>query len=313
VKIRIAAPGTRAGRPQAHLFAGLVMATTLLVAGCSTLSPAPADWLAWRAFRAESIGGTNGWTTLVGLHWLREGENSAGADPTNQSVIRATGVPGFIGVFTRQGTIVSFATAEGVDVRVDGRRIERIDLQSDAVTNPTKLQLGPVSIIAIERGERMGLRVRDPNSVARQNFKGLHCFPYDPAWRVEGRFVRVPGERKLRVPDVTGAVQEFPSPGSLVFTIRGVEYRLDVAVEPDEPDYFILFHDKTAGDTTYGSGRFLYVEKPGPGGHVVIDFNRAYTPPCGFTDFATCPLPPRQNWLPFAVRAGELKPAGSHH
>jgi uncharacterized protein (DUF1684 family) len=314
VKIQIAARERGfAPRPRGYLISIVAMAAAWLVGGCSTPAPAPADWLAWRARRLESIGGTNGWTTLTGLHWLQEGENSAGSDPTNQAVLHGTKIPGFIGVFTRRGTNVSFAAAAGAGITVDGQKIGRVDLQSDSVTNPTKLQLGAVTIIAIERGDRMGLRVRDPNSAARRNFKGLRCFPYDPAWRLEGKFVPFPDSRKLRVPDVTGAVQEFVSPGALVFTVQGAEYRLDVADEPGEEDFFVLFHDQSAGDTTYGSGRFLYVARPGPDGRVVIDFNRAYTPPCGFTDFATCPLPPRQNWLPFPVRAGELKPAGSHH
>jgi uncharacterized protein (DUF1684 family) len=177
---------------------------------------------------------------------------------------------------------------------------------------PTVLQIGQLSVIVIERGERIGLRVRDPEGPARTRFRGLTYFGYDPAWRIAGGFEPAREVKKIGVQDVTGGTQEFVAPGAIVFAHAGEEHRLVVVEEPGEDDYFVIFHDLTAGDSTYPAGRFLYVAKPDANGHVVIDFNRAYTPPCAFTPFATCPLPPRQNWLPFAVRAGERKPAGHH-
>ena len=289
----------------------LSLFATLVLTACSTTPRGPLNWTAWQARRTESIGGTNGWTTLIGLHWLKEGPNSVGGDPTNQVVIASVRAPADLGTFTRAGTSVWFEAH--ADVRVNGQKITKLELISDASPKPTKLQVGSLSVIAIKRGERMGLRVRDSESKERSRVSGLRWFPYDPAWRFEGRFEPFELSKRLRTPDVTGATQEFVNPGAIVFTALGKEYRLDVALEPDEPDYFIMFHDQTAGISTYGSGRFLYVAKPDPQGRVVIDFNRAYTPPCGFTDFATCPLPPRQNWLALEVKAGELKPHGSHH
>ena len=109
---------------------------------------------------------------------------------------------------------------------------------------------------------------------------------------------------------MTGATQELNSPGAILFQHAGRKHRLEVVEEPGEADYFVIFHDETAGRSTYGSGRFLYVARPGADGRVILDFNRAYTPPCGYTQFATCPLPPRQNWLPFAIPAGERTPHG---
>ena len=276
----------------------------------------PEDWKAWRMKRDVSIGGTNGWTTLVGLHWLPEGDSTAGTDPTNKVVLDTKQMPPTLGVFTRKGTVVTFAVANGAEVRIAGRRITKsVVMATDAMgQQPTRLQIGSASIIAIQRGLRTGLRVRDPESEHRRQFKGLKCLPYDVAWRLDGRFVPFPEARTLIVADVTGGKQDYRSPGSVVFTAKNVEYRLDVVEEPDEADFFVLFKDATSGVTTYGSGRFLYVARPGADGRkVVIDFNRAYTPPCGFTDFATCPLPPPQNTLPFEVNAGELGPGGKHH
>jgi len=215
-----------------------------------------------------------------------------------------------VGVFTREGRTVRFEGAAGVAATIDGRPVRSAELRSDRENQPTLLRIGELSFVVIERGERIGLRVRDPQAPTRVHFAGLEYLPYDPAWRIEGRFEPYSPARTLRVPDIIGDTQSFPSPGAIVFSHGGKESRLDVAEEPGEEDYFVMFHDLTAGESTYGSGRFLYVAKPDSQGRVVIDFNRAYTPPCGFTAFATCPLPPPQNWLPFAVHAGELKPAG---
>lgn len=286
----------------------------LLICGCSTVPTAPGEWLAWQARRTDSIGGTNGWTTLIGLHWLAEGDNSTGGHATNQVVLSSRRVPASVGVFSRQGRSVSFRAAPEADVRVDGRPVTSLSLFSDATTNnPTRLEIGQVSIIVIQRGERTGLRVRDVQSETRLRFKGIRWYPYNPDWRLEGRFVPYPTPQTLRVADVTGGVQEFVSPGELVFNFRGTEYRLAAAEEPDTTAFFVLFKDQTAGKATYQAGRFLQVERPGADNRVLIDFNRAYTPPCGYTAFATCPLPPRQNWLPLSIEAGELKPKGHPH
>ncbi len=282
----------------------------LLMAACAAPHPAPppADWISWQARRNGSIGGTNGWTALVGLHWLEEGANSTGSAATNQVVLRSASAPPNLGVFTRRGKTVSFTAAEGCEVRVAGQLTTQTEMVTDASPPPTKLQAGSISMIVVERGERVGLRVWDSDAPRRKAFTGLEWFPHSPEWRIEGEFVAFTAPRLIRVPGVTGAAQEFPCPGYIRFRAGGREHRLEAALEPGEPDFFVMFRDRTAGGLTYPTGRFLYVAPPGPGNRVVVDFNRAYTPPCGFTDFATCPLPPRQNWLPLAIRAGELKP-----
>ena len=288
-----------------------------LAAGCLSNAPtakkdAPEDWLVWRAKRREAIAGTNGWATLVGRHWLKEGRNFAGSSPTNGAVLPINRAPANVGVFTRAGRTVRYEAAPGVVATIDGKPVQSAELKSDTNSVPTRLEIGPLSFVLIERGERLGLRVRDPQAPARTHFRGVDYFPYDPTWRIEGRFESFPWPQIMRVPDIIGGTQEFSSPGAIVFTHAGAEHRLVVLEEPGEDDYFVIFRDRTAGGATYANGRFLYVAKPDASGRTVIDFNRAYTPPCGFTAFATCPLPPRQNWLPFAVRAGELKPRIQH-
>jgi uncharacterized protein (DUF1684 family) len=213
-----------------------------------------------------------------------------------------------VGAFIRSGRTVRFEAAPGIETMVDGKPERSAAMQSDLNGNPTRLLVGPLSFVIIERGDRIGLRVRDPEASARKQFAGLKYYPYDPAWRLQGRFEPFPEPRIMRVADVSGGTQEHQSPGELAFTFDRQTFRLQVIEEPGEDDYFVIFRDQTAGSSTYESGRFLYVAKPHADGLVIADFNRAYTPPCGFTAFTTCPLPPRQNWLPFSIRAGELRP-----
>lgn len=271
---------------------------------------APPDWMAWQAKRHHSIAGTNGWLTLAGLHWLQEGDNFVGAHPTNQVVLPPGKAPNRVGVLTRSGKLVRFRAEPGSGVTVSNTPVSDIDLVSDAHETPTRLNVAGLTFWMLDRGERMGVRVRDPDSAARREFGGLTCFPYDVRWRVEGRFEPYLEPKITRVQDVTGGVQEMRAVGDLVFERRGVVHRLQAVEEPGEDDLFVIFRDRTAGESTYGSGRYLYVARPTSGDRVILDFNRAYTPPCGFTPYATCPLPPRQNWLPISIRAGERAPSG---
>ncbi|MGE3312539.1 MAG: DUF1684 domain-containing protein [Limisphaerales bacterium] len=293
---------------------GLAFVLAFVFAGCvgSPEAEAPPDWLAWRERRHESIAGPEGWLTLAGLHWLREGENTVGSDPGHPVVLPAGKAPLTVGILIRSGSKVRFRANPGVDVTVEGVSVGEMDMDlvSDASLTPTKLRVGGLTFWVLDRGDRMGVRVRDPESVARREFAGLECFPYDPAWRIPGRFEPHGEAKVVRVRDVTGATQDTRVVGDLVFAHQGVEHRLPAVEEPGEEDFFVIFRDRTAGGTTYGAGRYLYVARPISGSSVVLDFNRAYTPPCGFTPYATCPLPPRGSWLPFEVRAGERTPPG---
>ena len=268
----------------------------------------PADWLAWQQARQESIAGTNGWTTLISLKWLPDGQTYVGADSTNQLVLPTGRAVGAVGVFSRSGKTVRFAAAPGVVATVGGVPVQELEMKTDATENPTKLTIGVLTFVVIERGERFGVRVRDPESPARLHFAGLKYFPYDPAWRIAGRFEPFTLVKIVRVPDASGGIQQLTSPGELVFTNAGQEYRLAAVAERGDDEFFVIFKDRTAGDTTYPAGRFLYVAQPDTAGRVTLDFNRAFNPPCGFTLFATCPRPPIQNTLPFAIPAGERKP-----
>jgi len=187
-----------------------------------------------------------------------------------------------------------------------------VPLLADADENgPTIVQMGSVRFNVIKRGDRYGLRVKDAEAETRTHFKGLEYYPIDPKWHVEARFEAYHPPKKIPITDVTGMTSDSISPGAIVFDLDGEEYRIDPILEEGSTDYFIIFRDATSKDTTYPAGRYLYAAPP-KDGKMIVDFNKAYNPPCAFTPFATCPLPPLQNRLPFRIEAGEKKYAGGH-
>lgn len=269
--------------------------------------------LAWRAARLKKLTAEDGWTTLVGLFWLDPGDNSFGRAADNRIVMDYPGLPELVGTFQVTGCEVRFVAAPGTGVLHDGRSVRAIGpLADDAAGAPTVLAVGSLSIYLIERSGKLGIRVKDSRAEARTHFHGLEYFPVDPKWRIAARFEPYSPPRKIPITTVLGIEEEMPSPGALVFEVGGTSYRLDAVLEPGEHDWFVMFADATNGRQSYGAGRFLYVAPP-VNGQTVIDFNKSYSPPCAFSAFATCPLPPPQNRLPIAVTAGELKYAGSDH
>ena len=172
---------------------------------------------------------------------------------------------------------------------------------------PTILKIDDMQLLLIERNGRFGLRLRDPQSKMRREFKGVRWYEPDPKWRIEGRFLPYKQPKTVLVPDVTGNQQKMIAPGEVEFKVAGRTYRLEPTL--DDGNLFFVFHDETAGHSTYGAGRFL--DTPAPkDGKVILDFNEAYNPPCAFTPFATCPLPLKRNFLGLEIKAGELVPEG---
>jgi hypothetical protein len=181
-----------------------------------------------------------------------------------------------------------------------------LELRPDTTAAPDVLKVGRLTLHVIVRGDRVGIRLKDPEAPTRRQFTGLRWFPVKDEYRVSGRFVAHPGPLTIAVPNILGQVIEMPSPGYVTFTLQDRELRLDpVLEEPDAKELFFIFRDETAGHESYPAGRFLYTALPRDGA-VMLDFNKAYSPPCAFTAFATCPLPPKQNRLPVRVEAGEM-------
>ena len=293
----------------------------LPVIACGGGGPAPpvsaadpvhlAEVESWRGERLEGLRRPDGWLSLVGLFWLDEGANSIGADPASDLVLPPDRASAQLGVLHRAGRQVRFEAAPGAAVSLGGEPVTSLDLASDVSGELTALEHGSLIFYIIERGERVGVRVKDLESALRHEFTGIDHYPVDPAWRLEARFEPFAEVKMIPVPNITGDVLDQPGHGRIVFAIAGVEHSLEPLGPPDG-ELFLVFGDETNGAETYGGGRFLDVAPPDGNGRLVVDFNKAYNPPCVFTPYATCPLPPSGNRLPLAVVAGERSFGAGH-
>lgn len=267
---------------------------------------------AWQASRATNLRKEDGWLSLVGLFWLQEGENGLGSDRSKNRVILPAKAPADACTLAmKDGRVTLHARAP---MTIDGKPVTGAVplLDDNDPKGPTIVQLGTTRFQIIKRGPRYGVRIKDPEAESRTNFKGLEYYPIDPKWRVEAHLEPYNPVKKIPITDITGMTADSDSPGALVFTVDGQEYRVDPIVEEGSDELFIIIKDATSKDATYQAGRYLYAAKPGPDGKVIVDFNKAYNPPCAFTAFATCPLPPKQNVLPIRIEAGEKRYAGGH-
>ena len=287
-----------------------LLTTALLLSGFPA-GAAPNDYRAdiesWRLEREERLKADGGWLTVVGLEWLEEGDNRFGGAPSNQVVLPSS-VPARAGVIRFRGGRADVEVEPGVEVLVDGKPVTSMELHADTSGAAEVLKLGSVWMHLIERQGRFGLRVKDMNSRRRREFTGLDWYPIEETYRIEARFVPHPQPETIPITNVLGQVEDYTSPGYAEFTLDGRLWRLHpVLNSPDSEELFFIFRDATSPGESYGAGRYLYAELPKHGA-VVLDFNKAYSPPCAFTDFATCPLPPKQNRLPVRIEAGEKKP-----
>lgn len=258
----------------------------------------------WRANYEKSLLEPEGWLSVAGLFWLKPGANAVGSDPDSAVVLPKYASPFQAGVFNLTGDNVTLSVVPGVDLRVNGKGLTDAPLQSDLTGHPDEMSLGGVTFHVIKRADKVGIRLYDPKGHARASYHGLHWYPVDEKWVVPATFVPYDPPKTAQIANVLGQITPVPIPGYLSFKINGKDCRLDCQDEPG--GWFLDFKDKTTNKTTYGAGRFLDVTKPKEG-PVLIDFNQTTNPPCAFTTFATCPLPPAGNELPVAVTAGEKK------
>jgi uncharacterized protein (DUF1684 family) len=304
-----------------HAPRGLVVIIAAFAAGGSSLCiehspqrtapPAISGYIAsieaWRAQREADLKAEDGWLSLVGLFWLQEGVNRVGGDPTADVPLPEGSAPGAVGTITFEDRIARFSPAAGAGVRVNGQPA-RDGILHPQPGNYDSVTTGTVTFFVIKRGERYGVRVRDSRSPARTTFAGLRWYPISEEYRVRAQFRPHPSPTSIPITNVLGATEPWPTPGTVVFTLKGREYTLHPVLDgPDARELFFIFKDRTTGLETYPGGRFLYSALP-VNGEVVLDFNKAHSPPCAFTPFATCPVPPRENALPLPIEAGERDP-----
>jgi uncharacterized protein (DUF1684 family) len=256
----------------------------------------------WRTEREAELTADGGWLAVVGLFWLKEGANSFGSDPTSD-ILLPEGAPSRAGVIEfRGGNAVLHAKAPTA-VKHKGAPVERLELKSDEAGEPDTVEIGSLTIFIIKRGGRYAVRLKDVNSRARREFSGMRWYAVKESFRVEAQFFPYEQVKEVEIPNIVGNVEVMKSPGYVVFNMAGREHRLEPVLSGKQ--LLFIFSDPTNGKATYPAGRFLYTDMA-EGVRLTLDFNQAVNPPCAFTKFATCPLPPRQNRLKIAIEAGEL-------
>jgi uncharacterized protein (DUF1684 family) len=305
-----------------RLLSTIVLVSTL-IASVSASEPAPgpmpaaptapgfaAELAEFRAERELGLRSPDGWLALVGLHWIEPGRHCIGS-AADSDITLAVG-PLVLGEIER---VAADAEAHALSLNVPASVVLKLDgvelqpgshrLHSDRGESPSKLEFAGGSLSLIERGDRFGLRVRSDTAATLVGFAGLNWFEPAPALQLEARFEPHPPGQTLPIVNVLGQVDATPNPGRLEFEIDGESYSLEALGDPAE-SLFLIFADRSNGRESYGAGRFLYTG-PVSEGRVRLDFNRAINPPCAYTDFSTCPLPPPENRLPLFIRAGEAR------
>lgn len=266
----------------------------------------------WRAQRERELIAPDGWLTLVGLEWLKPGFNSFGSAPDNQ--LHIDGAPPHVGMFTVSGkTLQLLAPAGGFPegLTLDGKPAREGALSADEM-HPSALAWRSLTMIILPRGGRFALRIKDTNAPSRTGFRGLHWYAPDLHYAVTAKWLPYDPPHTLKIPTIIGTTLDLPAPGVAEFTINGKTLRLEPVLEnPHDTSLFFILRDATSQSTTYQAARFLRTVFPDHGlaqpGTLVLDFNQLYNPPCAYTPYATCPLPPEQNRLPVAIEAGEQR------
>ena len=301
--------------------AAAMMLAVLAAAGCQAAQePAPelppydaaahrANVEEWRAWRHGELVKPDGWLSLSGLYWLQPGTQRFGSAPDNELVYSREGVPALLGSFRVTETQVEFYPEPGLGTVLpggDGGFAGALVYDADVEGERPMMHWDDLRWYVIEREEHIALRLKDGASNLVREFEGIDNFEVAAEWRLNATFEVHDPPQVIVIPNVFGTLNDVESPGAVVFEYEGETYRLDMWRDSGDPaNFFTAFGDETNAQSTYGAGRFLWVDAPDEWGRTVVDFNRSYNPPCAFSQFATCPLPPAQNRLPLPIEAGE--------
>jgi len=260
----------------------------------------------YRAKRKAALTTEDGWLTLCGFDWLKEGDNLAGN--SKDADIKVPKGPAKLCIFTmtKDGKL-SAKPIEGSEVTCDGKKLDKeVAIESDASDKPvTKLQHDTLTLYVVKRSGQYGVRIKDSQAATRLKFGDFEHFPIDENLRVTAKFSPYKEVKTITIDNAMGMKDTEKVPGLLTFVIKGQKLSLEPVLESGTEDLFVIFKDKTSGKQTYGM-RYVYAKKPDSEGNSVLDFNKAYNPPCSLVPFATCTLPWPANRLPIEITAGEL-------
>jgi uncharacterized protein len=288
-----------------HSLLGALLVMSLLLNSCKQGADSKdyaKELAGWRANRLDRLKGENGWLNLVGLYWLKEGENSFGSDSSNSLIFPLPAAP-ISGTIVKMDSILTLKIDPAVDVLIDGEKKHESILLSDASGKPTEVRMGNLVFFIIKRENQYGIRLRNLDAPLLHQLDSIPCFAGDTAFIVMAHFIPFEKPLVLKVSTVIGTTEDYSVPGRLEFMVGGKQCSLLPSIEDD--GFFILFADGTSARETYGAGRFLKTSRQNSNNQVLIDFNKAYNPPCAFTPFATCPIPPKENLLEVSIPAGE--------
>lgn len=259
----------------------------------------------WHQQRIESLKKSDSWLSLAGLYSLEEGTQTFGADSSND-IIFPPEAPSRMGTITKEDNSFTVRIADGVTVLDDSTEITKMELTPGEDDEPTVLRNNSLIWHIIERRGTYYIRLKDENHPNLSEFDGIDRFPVNRDWRVKVNFKPFDEAKAITIPDILGETYQDSVYGTLEFTVGDMEYSIAPLGHPkNDEEFFIIFGDNTNGESTYSGGRYIYIPTPNDDGITYLDFNKAYNPPCVFTDFATCPLPPAQNRLDLKVTAGE--------
>jgi uncharacterized protein (DUF1684 family) len=264
----------------------------------------------WRQARHERLSSSSGWLTLVGLEWLQEGKNRIGSGDNNDIVL--PGGPAYWGSVELNGETLMFYRADDPLVTVNGGHEQQVQMVADTEGEPTLVTAGSLSFYPIFR-ESYALRVKDAEATTLKSFTGVEQYDIDENWRIEGRFTTAEAGTTVEIANVLGQVEPSAVYGVFEFEREDREHRMLALGDENSSTLWFIFNDRTNGRETYGAGRFLYSDGMPQDDRLVVDFNKAYNPPCAFNDYSTCPLPPPENRLNLAVTAGEKDFHGAGH
>jgi uncharacterized protein len=292
-----------------YISVAMIVTLSVFLHGCNSAPAVITDEAAyvketeaWQQKRLERLKSKNGWLNLAGLLWLEEGENSFGSDPANDIVFPEKAEP-FCGTLVLDKGVVTLRLSEGVAITVNDSSLTEIKLVDDQSKNTTHLEQGDLAWNIIKRGDRYGIRLRDYRHPRINKLHHIPSYPIQTSYVVEATLRPFDSPRTMTVgTPVEGYTEEYQCPGTLNFKLNGK--KLELYPFTSGNGYFLVIADETTGLDTYGAGRFMYAS-PDSTGRIILDFNRAYNPPCAFSPFATCPMPPKENFLLVAIEAGE--------